>query len=48
MAPDWLKRRSGDKAFVLVYVASHGAREAIAESLQAMRFERGRDYLFVG
>lgn len=47
MAPGWLATL--DKApFVLVYVATHGARESIAGKLESIGLRRGRDYLAVG
>lgn len=49
-APEWLvSRPEGEmKPLVLVYVASHGARELIAARLEEMEYTRGRDYLMVG
>lgn len=43
-APAWRRRRP----FVLGYVASHGARDAIAAHLRALGYRRGEDYLMVG
>jgi len=40
--------RVDERPFVLGYVASHGARELIADALGKMGYERGRDYLMVG
>jgi glycosyltransferase involved in cell wall biosynthesis len=45
--PEWLEGRR-PRPFVLVYVNNHGAREIIAEQLQAMGYRRGNDYLMVG
>lgn len=44
--PAWLQ--SGQRPFVLSYVANHGARELIAAELQAMGYREGHDYLMVG
>ena len=46
VAPHWLVQ--GDKYFVLIYVANHGAREIIARELQGLGYQRGSDYLVVG
>lgn len=48
--PRWLAcvPPGGRRAFVLVYVASHGARGRIAEALAEMGFADGEDYLQVG
>ena len=46
VAPDWLDRLG--RPFVLVYVASHGAREVIGAALEEKGYTRGRDYLAVG
>ena len=43
---EWLRR--AERPFVLSYVTNHGARDIIAAQLQAMGYERGRDYLMVG
>lgn len=48
VGPDWLVARGEPKPLVLVYVAAHGARDAIAARLEDMGFSRGRDYLAVG
>lgn len=48
VAPGWLTARGSRRPLVLVYVASHGAREAIAARLESMGYLRGRDYLAVG
>lgn len=45
-APAWLER--GTRPFVLAYVTAHGARERIADQLQAFGYQRGLDYLMVG
>jgi glycosyltransferase involved in cell wall biosynthesis len=45
--PQWLARVRV-RPFVLVYVANHGARQEIGPELEAMGYERGRDYLMVG
>jgi glycosyltransferase involved in cell wall biosynthesis len=45
-APDWLDRPT--RPFVLVYVATHGARELIAERLAGLGYRPGADYLAVG
>jgi len=47
VAPGWLRDRQ-PRPFVLVWVASHGARDRIADSLGAMGYARGEDYLAVG
>ncbi len=47
VGPDWLGE-CGERPMVLVYVAAHGAREAIAARLEDLGFSRGRDYLAVG
>ena len=47
-APGWLETPGAERPFVLVYVASHGARELIAGNLSGFGFRRGRDYLMVG
>ncbi|MEW6648004.1 MAG: glycosyltransferase [Pseudomonadota bacterium] len=44
--PQWLAQKA--KPFVLSYVTNHGARDIIAAQLQALGYERGRDYLMVG
>ncbi len=44
--PDWLSR--AEKPFVLSYVSNHGARDIIADELQAMGYVIGQDYLMVG
>jgi glycosyltransferase involved in cell wall biosynthesis len=44
--PAWLAREP--KPFVLVYVATHGARELIAADLEQLGYRRGADYLCVG
>lgn len=46
VAPDWLAR--GERKFVLVYVANHGARDFIARDLESMDYRQSRDYLMVG
>lgn len=50
VTPRWLERFSerGDRPFVLSYVANHGARELIADQLQAMGYRPGEDFLAVG
>jgi len=50
VAPKWLalRRHADRKPLVLVYVASHGARDSIAMRLEEMAYGRGRDYLMVG
>ena len=50
VAPEWLDSACNrePKPLVLVYVASHGARELIAPRLEEMAYARGRDYLMVG
>ena len=45
-SPSWLAH--GKRAFVLVYVTNHGARDLIARDLRAMDYRPGRDYLMVG
>ncbi len=45
-APDVLD--TPQRPFVLVYVTSHGAREAVAADLAARGYRRGRDWLAVG
>jgi len=54
-SPDWLAARRPDPElrvqcppFVLIWVASHGARERIAGMLDTMGYTRGGDYLAVG
>jgi glycosyltransferase involved in cell wall biosynthesis len=47
VGPDWLVGRR-PRPFVLAWVASHGAREDIGRTLQAMGYRRGEDYLAVG
>jgi glycosyltransferase involved in cell wall biosynthesis len=44
--PDWLDRRP--RPFVLIYVTNHGARDEIAEKLDAWGYRPGEDYLAVG
>jgi len=44
--PAWLDR--APRPFVLIYVASHGAREVIAPQLAAMGYRPGEDWLAVG
>ncbi len=48
VAPEWLENHRRSRPLVLVYVASHGARDAVAARLQSMGFARGGDYLAVG
>ena len=48
VAPEWLAACGTRRPLVLVYVAAHGARDAIAARLELMGFRRGRDYLGVG
>jgi len=45
--PHWLQRQD-PRPFVLVYVANHGAREAIGTMLEEFGYEAGVDYLAVG
>ncbi len=45
--PGWLALQA-PRPFVLGYVASHGAREAIADALEGMGYREGDDYLMVG
>ncbi len=47
VSPDWLVGQK-NKPFVLSYVANHGARDDISQSLNAMGYCRGDDYLMVG
>ena len=47
VSPDWLGKQK-QKPFVLSYVANHGARDEISQSLRAMGYRRGDDYLMVG
>ncbi|MCP5151413.1 MAG: glycosyltransferase [Ectothiorhodospiraceae bacterium] len=48
-APAWLRDRPvGSRPFVLVYVASHGARDQVAAVLRRYGYRRGRDWLGVG
>ncbi len=44
--PQWLDQAK--RPFVLSYVTNHGARDIIAAQLEAMGYQRGRDYLMVG
>jgi hypothetical protein len=44
--PERLPR--SNRSLVLSYVASHGAPELIGRHLQAMGYQRGRDFLTVG
>ena len=57
--PEWLAKTSAqtsaktsdktsERPFVLVWVANHGARDAIGSSLRSMGYARGLDYLMVG
>ena len=46
--PEWLESRGGQRPFVLVYVASHGASDLIAADLIRFGYQRGEDYLVVG
>lgn len=46
VAPEWLGR--DPKPFVLVYVATHGARELVAERLTGLGYAIGLDWLPVG
>ena len=45
-APAWLDRR--DRPFVLNYVTNHGARTEVRDTLDAIGYRIGRDYLEVG
>lgn len=47
VAPEWLEARR-PRPFVLVWVASHGARERIEGDLDTFGYARGADYLAVG
>lgn len=47
VAPEWLHNRS-PRPFVLSYVVKHGAREDIFQTLTAMDYQRGQDFLMVG
>jgi glycosyltransferase involved in cell wall biosynthesis len=47
VSPDWLDNQK-KKAFVLSYVANHGARDDICQCLQSKGYRRGEDYLMVG
>jgi len=47
VAQEWLRDRR-PRPFVLVWVASHGARDRIAAAIAAMGYARGEDYLRVG
>ena len=47
VSPEWLQNRS-PQPFVLSYVVKHGARVEISQALNAMGYQRGRDYLMVG
>lgn len=44
--PEWLER--AERPFVLVYVATHGARDLIAARLAAMGYVLGSDWLPIG
>ena len=44
--PEWLER--AERPFVLVYVATHGARDSIAGRLAALGYVLGEDWLPVG
>ena len=46
VSPGWLEREP--QPFVLVYVASHGAREIIGDELEQRGYQRGDDYLMIG
>lgn len=48
VGPEWLAARAKRRPLVLAYVATHGARDAIAAELESMGYARGRDYLAVG
>ena len=50
VAPAWLEQKSktGNKPFILGYVANHGARDIIAAALHKLNYKRGIDYLMVG
>lgn len=50
VSPAWLRtvKSNYEKPFVLSYVTNHGAREIIADELQANGFARGEDFLMVG
>lgn len=47
-APEWLYQRHAVKPYVLIYIASHGARESFGEWLEAHHYHLGIDYLAVG
>ena len=47
VAPEWLHNR-WPRPFVLSYVVKHGARADIYQTLIAMEYQRGQDFLMVG
>ncbi len=48
VSPEALQNPGSGRPLVLVYVATHGARDTIAARLELMGYRRGRDYLCVG
>jgi glycosyltransferase involved in cell wall biosynthesis len=48
VAPDWITRNRHLHPFMLIYIASHGARDQLASWLEDNDFHLGQDYLAVG
>ncbi len=46
--PEWLLEEHDKKPFVLIYIASHGAREQFSIWLEQNQYQIGKDYLAVG
>lgn len=48
VAPDWIVENRSLRPFMLIYIASHGARDQLANWLEQHNFLLGQDYLAVG
>jgi glycosyltransferase involved in cell wall biosynthesis len=48
VAPDWITNNRHLHPFMLIYIASHGARDQLASWLEDNDFYLGQDYLAVG
>ena len=48
VTPEWILENRAARPFMLIYIASHGARDQLANWLEAHDFHVGEDYLAVG
>lgn len=46
--PEWIMENRANNPFMLIYIASHGARDQLAAWLETNSFHIGKDYLAVG